>query len=320
MKIEYSAKTLAAIKAMTDAVNDTEKARREGLPYAEKGGLYDAAKAAAKAANEAIMTDALNVLADRIKADGPVSVVKAYLDDWTVDGFAVVQDSEKKGGAIHTDVKTMRISYAAMDAASRVPVASNGGWRSYMALFAANAIMNSVERQKGEEAAAVAIEGLSADLIRLRDAKGGAWLKHSRSALTVQFNELVEMILPEGFKMPKLLSEHTGIMIAAATDWVDDVNNTAARLRLKKLDTIENRIMTTIMTRYKGLAINIETGLSGKKDSNPNTPAADEAKGGDIEVKPAADNKPVPEAKDAGKPAGKTGKKKASAVKNEEAA
>lgn len=307
MKIEYSVKTNKAIEALNKAIQDAEKARLNGEPYAEKGGLKDAAKAAARAVNEAIMADALNILADRIKTEGPVAVVQSLMDDWTVDGFGVTEDSPKKGGAVHATSKTLRISYSALDAASRVPVASNGGWRHYMAIFAANAAAHEEEVKKGEEAALRAVDALPAELLRLRDARGGAWKKRSHSALVVQLNELVAMMLPEGFKMPKMLSGHMSDLYPAIVKWVDHAENVAAHIKVDDLNKIENRIMTMIMTRYKDLAVRIETGLSDKSSNKPNTPAADEGKGGDVESgttpAPAAESTPAPVADAKSKPA-----------------
>lgn len=292
MITKYSEKTLTAIKTMQSAVWEAESARKEGLPYAGKGELLETANKAAIDANKAIMADAIAHFR-AIATESKAAFIAAYFKDWTVDGYKVVQDTPEDGAAIHTDNKTLRVAYSAidsMDASFKTPIASDGAWRSYLQIYGDNVFQYIADNSKGESALS-AKTALPSHLIEKRKAKGGCWAKHSHSALVEQLNDLCKMIFPADFQPEfHMVSVDQKVITASISNAKRLTENGAATLQLAKVNTLENILFTEIYTRMNNLAINLETGLKEHKTKTTAAPVADEGKGGDVQD----GSKPVP--------------------------
>lgn len=303
--ITYSAATTEAVTTMHSAVQAAEQARIDGKPYAGKGELLDTAKDAVNKANKAIMKDAEKYLADLAATDMD-AFIKSYWTDWTVDGFKVVQDDADKGGEIHTDGKTLRILYSAVDGASKTKVTSNGAWRKYLQIYGDNCMAFIADNDKGDNAASVKT-ALPADLIAKRKELGGHWLKHSHSALVAQLNDLAKMVFPEGKKPAfNMVSVDQKVVTASLTKAKRIDTNDAATLQMANLKTLEAILFTEIYTRMNNLAINLETGLK-EKEQRKGQPKNSEGKGGDVTVPQAGETAP----KTTEKPTAKTATKAA---------
>lgn len=304
MKITYSTKTTDAIKAMQTAIDAAEEARSNGLAYAGKGELLDKAKEAVKDANKAIIEDGIKhfcTIAEQDKA----AFITAYFKDWTVDGYKVVQDDADDGGVIHTDTKTLRVPFSAIDNVSKVKLTSNGAWRKYMQIYGDNVFAFIADNGKDEHALSVKT-ALSPELLEKRKALGGNWLKHSHSALVQQLNDLVKMVFPEELQPTfHMVSVDQKVITASISKAKRIDGNEAATLQLANVKTLESILFTEIFTRMNNLAVNLETGLEEKKHADKNAPKAGDAKGGDVKDGNAKtesekqDGKPVPEAETA---------------------
>lgn len=302
ISIEYSATTVEAIATMHTAVQAAEQARLDGKPYAGKGEAMDTAKDAVNKANKAIMGDAVKHLADLASTDVD-AFIQSYWTDWTVDGFKLVQDDADKGGNIHTDGKTLRILYSAIDSASKTKVTSNGEWRKYLQIYGDNCMAFIADNDKGDSAASVKT-ALPADLIAKRKELGGHWLKHSHSALVQQLNDLATMVFPEGKKPDfRMVSVDQKVVTASLTRAKRIDANAAATLQMANLKTLEAILFTEIYTRMNNLAINLETGLK-EKDQQQGQPQNSEAKGGDVSA--PAKEQPKMESKTTSKSSAKT--------------
>lgn len=299
MTITYSEKTKEAIKTMHNAIETAEQARLAGKAYAGKGELLDTAKDAVKAANKAIISDGVQHFV-AIIAESRERFITDYFKDWTVDGFAVVQDAADNGGAIHSDGRELRIPYSAIDAACKDKVAANGAWRKYLQIYGDNVFAFIADNDKGEHAAS-AKTALPAELVRKRKERGGCWLKHSHSALVQQLNDLVGMVFPEDVQPTfHMVSVDQKVITAAITKGKRTAGNEAATLQMANLNTLENILFTEIYTRMNNLAVNLDTGLKEKPSADKQQPKSGEAKGGDIDnAVPSEAGKPVPEGKTA---------------------
>lgn len=285
MTIEYKPTTIEAIKAMTDAITATEQARKDGKPYAGKGELLDIAKDKVNDANKAIVKDAIGVFVGLIDS-GLAEFVNAYWQDWTVDGFKVVQDSPEDGGEIHSEAKTLRIPYSAIDSASKVKITSNGAWRKYLQIYGDNCMAYIADNDKGEKALSVKT-GLPSELVAKRKeivANGKThWGKHSHSALVKQLNDLAEMVFPEGLKPDfHMVSVDQKVVTACLTKGKKMDGMGATTLQMANLNTLESILFTEIYTRMNNLAINLETGLKEKEQAQKGEPKSAEAVGGDV--------------------------------------
>ena len=285
MTIEYKSATIEAIKAMTDAITATEQARKDGKPYAGKGELLDIAKDKVNEANKAIVKDAIGVFVGLIDS-GLAEFVNAYWQDWTVDGFKVVQDSPEDGGEIHSEAKTLRIPYSAIDSASKVKITSNGAWRKYLQIYGDNCMAYIADNDKGEKALSVKT-GLPSELVAKRNeivANGKThWGKHSHSALVKQLNDLAEMVFPEGLKPDfHMVSVDQKVVTACLTKGKKMDGMGATTLQMANLNTLESILFTEIYTRMNNLAINLETGLKEKEQAKKGEPKSAEAVGGDV--------------------------------------
>lgn len=285
MTIEYKSATIEAIKAMTDAITATEQARKDGKPYAGKGELLDIAKDKVNEANKAIVKDAIGVFVGLIDS-GLAEFVNAYWKDWTVDGFKVVQDSPEDGGEIHSEAKTLRIPYSAIDSASKVKITSNGAWRKYLQIYGDNCMAYIADNDKGEKALSVKT-GLPSELVAKRKeivANGKThWGKHSHSALVKQLNDLAEMVFPEGLKPDfHMVSVDQKVVTACLTKGKKIDGMGATTLQMANLNTLESILFTEIYTRMNNLAINLETGLKEKEQAKKGEPKSAEAVGGDV--------------------------------------
>lgn len=285
MTIEYKPTTIEAIKAMTDAITATEQARKDGKPYAGKGELLDIAKDKVNEANKAIVKDAIGVFIGLIDS-GLAEFVNAYWKDWTVDGFKVVQDSPEDGGEIHSEAKTLRIPYSAIDSASKVKITSNGAWRKYLQIYGDNCMAYIADNDKGEKALSVKT-GLPSELVAKRKeivANGKThWGKHSHSALVKQLNDLAEMVFPEGLKPDfHMVSVDQKVVTACLTKGKKIDGMGATTLQMANLNTLESILFTEIYTRMNNLAINLETGLKEKEQAKKGEPKSAEAVGGDV--------------------------------------
>ena len=285
MTIEYKPTTIEAIKAMTDAITATEQARKDGKPYAGKGELLDIAKDKVNEANKAIVKDAIGVFGGLIDS-GLAEFVNAYWKDWTVDGFKVVQDSPEDGGEIHSEAKTLRIPYSAIDSASKVKITSNGAWRKYLQIYGDNCMAYIADNDKGEKALSVKT-GLPSELVAKRKeivANGKThWGKHSHSALVKQLNDLAEMVFPEGLKPDfHMVSVDQKVVTACLTKGKKIDGMGATTLQMANLNTLESILFTEIYTRMNNLAINLETGLKEKEQAKKGEPKSAEAVGGDV--------------------------------------
>ena len=292
MTINYSDKTKAAIQAMHNAVDAAEQARIAGKAYAGKGELLDTAKEACNDANKAIITDAIGhfiTIVERSKAE----FIAAYFKDWTVDGFKIVQDSPDDGSTIHTDGKTLRVAYSAIDTAAaskNIKLASNGAWRQYMQIYGDNVFAYIADNGKGEHALS-AKTALSSALLERRKKAGGDWLKHSHSALVQQLNNLCKMVFPEELQPEfNMVSVDQKVVTASIAKAKRIDGNEAATLQLANVKTLESILFTEIYTRMNNLCINLETGLEEKKHADKKAPKAGDAKGGDVKD----GSKPVP--------------------------
>ena len=295
MTIDYKATTIEAIKAMTDAISATEQARKDGKPYAGKGELLDIAKDKVNEANKAIVKDAIDLFVGMINADLP-SFVKAYWNDWTVDGFKVVQDSPEDGGEIHSEAKTLRIPYSAIDTASKVKITSNGAWRKYLQIYGDNCMAFIADNDKGEKALSVKTT-LPTELANKRkelvESGKTHWGKHSHSALVKQLNDLAEMVFPEGLKPDfHMVSVDQKVVTACLTKGKKLDGMGAATLQMANQNTLEAILFTEIYTRMNNLAINLETGLKEKEQAKKNEPKSAEAKGGDVSGESVAKETP----------------------------
>lgn len=285
MTIEYKPTTIEAIKAMTDAITATEQARKDGKPYAGKGELLDIAKDKVNEANKAIVKDAIGVFVGLIDS-GLAEFVNAYWQDWTVGGFKVVQDSPEDGGEIHSEAKTLRIPYSAIDSASKVKITSNGAWRKYLQIYGDNCMAYIADNDKGEKALSVKT-GLPSELVAKRKeivANGKThWGKHSHSALVKQLNDLAEMVFPEGLKPDfHMVSVDQKVVTACLTKGKKMDGMGATTLQMANLNTLESILFTEIYTRMNNLAINLETGLKEKEQAKKGEPKSAEAVGGDV--------------------------------------
>lgn len=313
MTINYSDKTKAAIQTMHNAVDAAEQARIAGKAYAGKGELLDTAKEACNDANKAIITDAIGhfiTIVERSKAE----FIAAYFRDWTVDGFKIVQDSPDDGSTIHTDGKTLRVAYSAIDTAAaskNIKLASNGAWRQYMQIYGDNVFAYIADNGKKEHALSVKT-ALSPALLERRKKAGGDWLKHSHSALVQQLNMLVKMVFPEELQ-PKfnMVTVDQKVVTASIAKAKRIDGNEAATLQLANIKTLEAILFTEIYTRMNNLAVNLETGLEEKKHADKKAPKAGDAKGGDVkdgnpkpktEPKSKGKKKGTESAKETGKP------------------
>lgn len=280
--ITYSQETSDAIQAMHDAINRTEAARLEGKPYAGKGELLDLAKEAVKTANNAIIKDAVTYFQDMAKED-MAKFVAAYWNDWTVDGYAVVQDAADQGGEIHSEGRTMRIPYSSIDTmANKLKLSSNAAWRKYLAIYADNCMAWIAENDKGEKALSVK-NALPFELVQKRKELGGAWEKHSHAALVAQLNDITKMIFPEGMKPDfYMVSVDQKAVTAQLAKGKKQEANGATTLQMANLATLERILFFQVYTRMNNLAINLETGLKEKKNADKAQPKKGEAKGGDV--------------------------------------
>lgn len=301
MKITYSTKTTDAIKAMQTAIDAAEEARSNGLAYAGKGELLDKAKEACNDANKAIIEDGIKHFCAIAEQDKTAFIAK-YFEDWTVDGYKVVQDNADDGGAIHTDAKILRVPFSAIDNVSKVKLTSNGAWRKYMQIYGDNVFAFIADNGKGEHALSVKT-ALSTELLEKRKTLGGNWLKHSHSALVQQLNDLVKMVFPEELQPTfHMVSVDQKVITASISKAKRIDGNEAATLQLANVKTLESILFTEIFTRMNNLAVNLETGLEEKKHADKNAPKAGDAKGGDVKDGNAKtesekqDGKPVPEA------------------------
>nr|DAH36784.1 MAG TPA: hypothetical protein [Caudoviricetes sp.] len=313
MTINYSDKTKAAIQTMHNAVDAAEQARIAGKAYAGKGELLDTAKEACNDANKAIITDAIGhfiTIVERSK----VEFIAAYFKDWTVDGFKVVQDSPDDGSTIHTDGKTLRVPFSAIDTAAaskNIKLASNGAWRQYMQIYGDNVFAYIADNGKKEHALSVKT-ALSPALLERRKKAGGDWLKHSHSGLVQQLNMLVKMVFPEELQ-PKfnMVTVDQKVVTASIAKAKRIDGNEAATLQLANIKTLEAILFTEIYTRMNNLAVNLETGLEEKKHADKKAPKAGDAKGGDVKdgnpklkTEPKSEPKPKTEPKSKGKKKG----------------
>lgn len=288
MTITYSAKTIDAISKMTIAVDAAEQARLEGRAYAGKGELLDTAKTAVNDANKAITEDAITAFCEIAKRDR-AEFIAAYFKDWTVDGYKVVQEDAVNGSTIHTDAKTLRIPFSSIDAQMPVKIASNGAWRNYLQIYGDNIFQFIADNGKNESALS-AKTPLSEYLMKKRKEQGGDWMKHSHSALVQQLNDLVKMVFPAELQPTfRMVSVDQKVITASIAKAKSIEANGAATLQLAKINTLENILFTEIYTRMNNLAVNLETGLDNKKNTNKNAPKAGDAKGGDVKG-----GKPVP--------------------------
>lgn len=293
MIITYSAKTLDAIEKMTVAVNAVEQARLEGKAYAGKGELLDTAKAAVNDANKAITEDALQAFREIAKRDR-AEFIATYFKDWTVDGYKVMQDDADDGSTIHTDAKTLRIPFSAIDAQMQTKIASEGAWRKYLQIYGDNVFQYLADNGKDEHALS-AKTPLSADLTARRKKLGGHWMKHSHSALVQQLNDLVKFVFPEELQPTfRMVSVDQKVVTASIAKAKRIDTNGAATLQLANVNTLESILFTEIFTRMNNLAINLETGLQDKKNADKSAPKSDDGKGGDVK-----DGNPVPTAEPA---------------------
>ena len=295
MTIIYSTTTIEAIKAMTTAIGAAEQARKDGKAYAGKGELLDIAKDKVSDANKAIMQDAIGYFCDLIQKDLP-AFVSAYWQDWTVDGYKVVQDDAENGGEIHSDAKTLRIPYSAIDAASKVRITSNGAWRKYLQIYGDNVMAFIADNDKGEKALSVKT-GLPSELVAKRKeivANGKThWGKHSHSALVKQLNDLAEMVFPEGLKPDfHMVSVDQKVVTACLTKGKKMDGMGAATLQMANQNTLEAILFTEIYTRMNNLAINLETGLKEKEQAKKGEPKSAEAVGGDVSGESVAKETP----------------------------
>ena len=305
MTINYSAKTIETIKTMHDAVNAAENARKAGLAYAGKGELLDTAKAAVKAANEAITRDAVDAFCGVIKTQGTAAFIRAYFADWTADGFRVVQDSPDDGAAIHTDNSTLRVTYSAIDGVCGVQIASNPEWKKYLQIYADNCLAHIGDSEEGEAAVITNKTALPSDLVGTRDraVERGAthWGKHSHSALVQQLNDLCKMVFPVDAQPSfHMVSADQRAITAAMVKGKRQNGMSATTLQLSNLRTMEAILFTEIYTRMNNLAINLDSGFKSK-DATPDKhqPKADESKGGDIKGATPAAEKPAEKPKKA---------------------
>lgn len=291
MTITYSTTTIEAIKAMTTAIEAAEQARKAGKAYAGKGELLDIAKDKVNDANKAIMQDAICYFCDLIQKDLP-AFVSAYWQDWTVDGYKVVQDSPEEGGAIHSDAKTLRIPYSAIDAASKVRITSNGAWRKYLQIYGDNVMAFIADNDKGEKALSVKT-ALPSELVEKRKEISESkkhWSKHSHSALVLQLNDLAEMVFPQDLKPDfHMVSVDQKVITASLAKGKKQDGMGAATLQMANLKTLEAILFTEIYTRMNNLAINLETGLKEKEQAKKGEPKSAEAKGGDVSAPKTVD-------------------------------
>lgn len=291
MTITYSTTTIGAIKAMTTAIAAAEQARKAGKAYAGKGELLDIAKDKVNDANKSIMQDAIGYFCDLIQKDLP-AFVSAYWQDWTVDGYKVVQDDADNGGEIHSDAKTLRIPYSAIDAASKVRITSNGAWRKYLQIYGDNVMAFIADNDKGEKALSVKT-ALPSELVEKRKEISESkkhWSKHSHSALVLQLNDLAEMVFPQDLKPDfHMVSVDQKVITASLAKGKKQDGMGAATLQMANLKTLEAILFTEIYTRMNNLAINLETGLKEKEQAKKGEPKSAEAKGGDVSAPKAVD-------------------------------
>lgn len=291
--ITYSAKTLEAIEAVSKAVEVAEHARKEGNLVDLPTNL-DNAKQAVKTANDAIIKDACATFVELFNAD-PAAFVSSYWSDWTIEGFRLkVADDE-----ISAEGAYLRVLLSAIDRNAKVPMFSNGAWRSYLRIYADNIFQYIAENDKGENAVCTKTP-LPADLIAKRKQAEKHWQKHSHSALVQQLNDLVKMIFPAnvqpGFNMVSVDQKTITAAIAKATNLV---GNNATKLQLANIVTLEKILCTQIYTRMSGLAVELDTGFKDKSEK-PNQPKKDEAKPTGA-AKSGAKNAPAKAAKTAEK-------------------
>lgn len=248
--INFSQNTIDLRLELTEAVNACNKARSEGKPYAEKGGLLDTAKAKATAVNKAIIADACEELKDMAKAD-LTAMLASYMQDWTVVKLSVKDGDD--GISISED-SAQRIDFRALDNfCTNVKITSRGDWSVMLDVLVDNLLTDWAKGEKVDK------KSLPAKKIQEREKLGENWVKDGKPRygtddLVSQANEIVAAIFPADMRVA-MNRKDISVLKDIAKDYKDNVGNTALEFRAVTGRKIERRFFQMIYTRMNNLAI-----------------------------------------------------------------
>lgn len=255
-KVEFSQRTVDLVVSMNDAVALCNEKRAAGLPYAEKDGALDKAKAAAKSVNNAILEDAMRELAAVGKTD-KLAMFKDYMSDWAVQGYTV---KETDTGIVAQPKAEIRILFSALDGACGFQVTSRGDWAKMASVLVDNCTLNWASKQNG---GGVALLSLPADMLEFRGKLGENWLtkdgkpRTGMDYLVKQFNEVVAAIFPAEMAI-KMTNADVRNFSGAIKGYKRTKVNSAMTFKVAGGKSMEEIMFDAIYTRMNNLSVIIE--------------------------------------------------------------
>lgn len=255
-KVEFSQRTVDLVVSMNDAVALCNEKRAAGLPYAEKDGALDKAKAAAKSVNKSIVEDAIRELIATAKVD-KLAMFKDYMSDWAVQGYNV---RETDSGIVAEVKAEIRIPFSSVDAASTTKLTVRGDWAKMASVLVDNCMLNWASKQNG---GGVALLSLPADMLEFRGKLGENWLtkdgkpRTGMDYLVKQFNEVVAAIFPAEMAI-KMTNADVRNFSGAIKGYKRTKVNSAMTFKVAGGKSMEEIMFDAIYTRMNNLSVIIE--------------------------------------------------------------
>lgn len=269
-KVEFSQRTIDLVVAMNDAVALCNEKRAAGLPYAEKDGALDKAKAAAKSVNKSIVEDAIRELTTAAKAD-KLAMFKDYMSDWAVQGYNVKETDTGISAECKAEI---RIPFSSVDAASAVKITVRGDWMKMASVLVDNCLLNWASKQNG---GGVKLQSLPADMLEFRGKLGENWLtkdgkpRTGMDYLVKQFNEVVAAIFPAEMAI-KMTNADVRNFSGAIKGYKRTKVNSAMTFKVAGGKSMEEIMFDAIYTRMNNLSVIIEDDY--KREGNTAAPGA----------------------------------------------